>query len=67
MNIEQKYCVVATEREKAYNRIMITGPLGENSAYERSTLFQRDRTMKATYKYFKVAKYPFKEIKPEKK
>lgn len=64
MNTEQKYCVVATERKKAYNRIMITGPLSENSAYERSVLFQRDRTMKATYRYFKVAKHPFKEIKP---
>lgn len=64
MNTEQKYCVVATERGKAYNRIMITGPLSENSAYEGSALFQRDKAMKAIYKYFKVAKYPFKEIKP---
>lgn len=48
--MEQKYCVVATERGKAYNRIMVTGPLSEDSAHECSTLFQKDRTARAISK-----------------
>lgn len=61
--MEQKYCVVATERGKAYNRIMVIGLLSEDSAHGCSTLFQKDRTVRVIYKYFKVAKYPFKEIR----
>lgn len=57
------YCVVATKRGCGYNRIMITGCLSENEAYERSADFQKDREMKRAYKYFKVAKYPYREIK----
>lgn len=60
---EQKYCVVATKRGVDYNRIMITGPLSENAAYEQSAFFQSIGSYKRSYKYFKVAKYPFKEIK----
>lgn len=36
----------------------------ENEAYEQAAFFQSMRTYKRLYKYFKVAKYPFKEIKP---
>lgn len=62
---EQKYCVVATKRGIDYNRIMITGPLSQNKAYEQSDFFQSAGTYKRLYRYFKVAKYPFKEIKPK--
>lgn len=61
--MEQKYCIVATDRSKAYNRVMITGPMSENSAYELSAAMQKDKVQRSQYKYFKVAKYPYKEIR----
>ncbi|GEM_PF-4234279 len=61
--MEPQYCVVATKRDRRYNRIMITGPMSESKAYTKSAELQRDRFYKSVYKYFKVAKYPFKEIK----
>lgn len=57
------YCVVATKRDCGYNRVMITGGMSENAAYEKSAEFQKDRDVKRMYKYFKVAKYPYREIK----
>lgn len=63
MEVKQKYCVVATMRDKAHNRVMITGPMSEDEAYEECHNSQKNRLKKSMYKYFKVAKYPFKEIK----
>lgn len=60
---EQRYCVVAQKRDMGYNRIMVTGGMDEDSAYRMSASFQKSSTYKKMYKYFKVAKYPFKEIK----
>lgn len=60
---EQRYCVVAQRRDMGYNRVMITGGMTKDSAYRMSTSFQKSSTYKKMYKYFKVAKYPFKEIK----
>lgn len=56
---EQKYCVVATDRIDG-KRKMITGPMTEADAYDASAGIQRLSFKRKEYKYFKVAKYPYK-------
>lgn len=57
---EQKFCVVATDRNTG-KRIMVTGALSENEAYTESNRLQKNIFYKKAYKYFKVAKYPYKK------
>lgn len=64
MEEEILYCVVATYRwGNPNNRIMLTSGMSKQSADKSSALMQSQSYMKKDYKYFKVAKYPFKERK----
>lgn len=62
MKEETQYCVVATRRsDEKRNRIMLTKGMSKDRADLESQRMQTDRTDKSLFKYFKVAKYPFKE------
>ena len=57
--IEQKYCVVATDRD-TNKRKSITGSMSKDKAEQECSDMQKGNRYKRYYKYFKVAKYPYK-------
>lgn len=62
MEKEIQYCVVATRRHGTRkNRVMVTRSMSKEKAEEESQRMQKDRWHKSAYKYFKVAKHPYKE------
>lgn len=56
-----QYCVVATDK-KTKEREMISGPyMTETVAEERRQAFMNNRLEKSIYRYFKIAKYPYRK------
>ena len=55
---EQKYCVVAECRITG-TREMLTGPMSQDDVGAWKE--EMNRTRKRDYRYFRVAKYPYKD------
>ena len=53
--MKQEYCIVATDRV-LNKRVMITGAMSEQQAFD----WKADGFTKKSYKYFRVAKFPYK-------
>jgi hypothetical protein len=59
MSEQQEYCVAAKSRATG-KRIAITGPCDKPEAEAKKAHFNASSAYKKLYKYFHVAKYPYK-------
>lgn len=59
MSEDQKYCVVAEDRDSK-RRIDITGAITMANAEEKLNACNSSSHMKKYYRYFRIAKYPYK-------
>lgn len=62
MENEQQYCVVAEDRQTG-NRIMLRGPFNKKQAYITKYELNYDRQQRNIYRYFHIAKFPYKPKK----
>ena len=56
---QQKYCVAAEDRADG-QRKAITDGMAYGAAFDTKEVYSRSQRMKKEYKYFHVAKFPYK-------
>lgn len=60
---EQQYCVAAEDREDGFRKAVTIGGMPYRSAFELKQVYSKSRSYKKQYRYFHVAKFPYRTHK----